>query len=191
MQPLARRSLLLAAPAVLLATSALAQLVPTPKTTEGPFYPSAPPDDQDNDLIKVEGAVREAGGEALQLVGRVLDRSGKAIAGARVEIWQCDANGIYFHPGDRRLAQRDAAFQGFRTIVPVPYTGRTPHIHAKVLKDGKELLTTQLYREGFTQNDGDFLFRSMNAAERTRASMTLRKVESSRASFATEVDLVV
>lgn len=208
MQPLARRSLLLAAPAVLLSTSlpfgALAQLMPTPKSTEGPFYPRTLPKDQDNDLVNVEGTVREAGGKILLLAGRVLDRSGKPIAGARVEIWQCDMNGIYLHPGDRRAAQRDAGFQGFghaiadgaggftfRTIVPVPYTGRTPHIHAKVLKDGKELLTTQLYRAGFGQNASDVLFRSMSPAEQTRAAMELRRIEGPRASFATEVELVV
>jgi len=205
MHLLTRRSLLLAAPAVLVSTSAWAQLMPTPRSTEGPFYPKALPADQDNDLVKVEGAVREAGGDILQLAGRVLDRNGRPIAGSRVEIWQCDAHGVYLHPGDRRLAQRDVAFQGFghavadadgrfsfRTIVPVPYTGRTPHIHAKVLMNKKELLTTQLYRKGFPQNASDSLFRSLSPAEQERASMVLRRLEEdARATYATEVTVVI
>src|SRR5690606_14976907 len=111
---------------------------------------------------------------------------GRPVAGARVEIWQCDANGIYLHPRERRRGQRDAAFQGFghtttdgagrfafRTIVPVPYTGRTPHIHCKVLRAGREVLTTQLYRAGYPRNDSDFLFRRLDPAERERVSMRL------------------
>ncbi|PLX45679.1 MAG: protocatechuate 3,4-dioxygenase, partial [Hyphomicrobiales bacterium] len=120
---------------------------PTPAATEGPFYPS--PDmrlkDTDNDLVKIEGAVREAGGEVIFLTGRVLSRSGQPLEGARVEIWQCDVNRRYLHRGDHGAA-RDGGFQGFghditgadgsyrfRTIMPVPYPGRTPHIHVKVL----------------------------------------------------------
>ncbi|MEM6934314.1 MAG: protocatechuate 3,4-dioxygenase, partial [Pseudomonadota bacterium] len=63
----------------------------TPAQTAGPFYP--PPDqrfaDDDWDLVKIEGAVRQAGGEILHLSGRVLASDGSPLAGARVEIWQC------------------------------------------------------------------------------------------------------
>ena len=78
-----------------------------------------------------------------------------------VEIWQCDANGIYNHPGDSGQRRRDAAFQGygrtkvdaggryaFRTIRPVAYPGRTPHIHFKVHAPGVGRLTTQMYVAG-------------------------------------------
>ena len=82
-----------------------------------------------------------------------------------VEIWQCDADGIYNHPGDDGQKRRDAAFQGygraevdgdgryaFRTIRPVAYPGRTPHIHFKVHAPGAGRLTTQMYVAGEPQN---------------------------------------
>ena len=74
-------------------------------------------------------------------MGRVLTVSGKAVPGVRVEIWQCDAKGYYHHPHDRG-GRADPRFQGygrtstdeqgqyrFRTIRPVAYPGRAPHIH--------------------------------------------------------------
>jgi protocatechuate 3,4-dioxygenase, beta subunit len=83
------------------------------------------------------------------------------VRNAIVEIWQCDAEGVYLHSQDVTRKPRDTNFQGFgrfltdasgayyfRTIKPVPYPGRTPHIHVKVKKGGRELLTTQLLREG-------------------------------------------
>lgn len=196
-----RRRLLFAAPALLLARPAFALEALTPRSTEGPFYPRTLPADQDNDLVKVEGAVREAGGDILALSGRVLDRDAKPIAGARVEIWQCDAHGVYLHPGDRNLAKRDAAFQGFghatadgggnfafRTIVPVPYPGRTPHIHMKVKLGGRELLTTQFYRAGFAQNATDGVFRALGAAGQKAVSMVLNPTTSG---FAANISVVV
>ena len=123
------------------------------------------------------------------------------MAGAVVEIWQCDAKGIYLHPGDGRGALRDAGFQGFghaladragrfrfRTIVPVPYPGRTPHIHVKLLDGRRDLLTTQLYRAGHPQNEADFLFRRMSENEQRRVSMKLRP---RGGDFETDIDLVV
>ena len=38
----------------------------------------------------------------------------------------------------------------FRTVKPVPYPGRTPHIHYAISQNGKRLLTTQLYVRGST-----------------------------------------
>ncbi|MFK7874826.1 MAG: hypothetical protein AB8B71_03465, partial [Paracoccaceae bacterium] len=87
----------------------------TPRATEGPFYPTPPMRraDVDNDLVKIIGAVRDAGGEIVTLKGRVLDKDGAPRAGHRIEIWQCDANGKYLHSGDRQKIDFDAAFQGF------------------------------------------------------------------------------
>ncbi|HEY4636115.1 MAG TPA: hypothetical protein VIG92_06110, partial [Rhodospirillales bacterium] len=160
--------------------------------------------DIDNDLVKIEGAVREAGGDILRLAGTVRDAMDRPLAGARVEIWQCDAKGVYLASGSYG-GSRDQGFQGFghaiadaegrfnfRTIVPVPYTGRTPHIHVKVLKGGRQVLTSQLYRAGFPQNASDFLFRRMSAAEQERVSMKLTPAtDSKRPTFRTEVTLVV
>ncbi|MFK7752368.1 MAG: hypothetical protein AB8B51_07440, partial [Sedimentitalea sp.] len=88
---------------------------PTPRATEGPFYPtpSMRRTDVDNDLVKIVGAVREAGGDVITLKGRVLEKDGTPLAGHRIEIWQCDMNGKYLHSGDRQNIEFDAAFQGF------------------------------------------------------------------------------
>ncbi|MGH6948204.1 MAG: hypothetical protein ACREDZ_12815 [Kiloniellales bacterium] len=205
---LSRRAVLLATPALLLAmpfAGAEAALPATPRATEGPFYPTKPPADDDSDLVRVEGAVREAGGEILHLGGRLLDRNARPIAAARVEIWQCDANGIYLHPGDRRRGERDTAFQGFghalsdaegrfgfRTIVPVPYSGRTPHIHVKLWRNDRAVLTTQLYRAGFPQNATDFLFRRLSPEEQERVSMTLAPLSGAESpTFEAEVQIVL
>ncbi len=128
--------------------------------------------------------MRSAGGEVVILKGRVLDRAGKPVSGARVEIWQCDANGRYLHTGDRGPMHRDEAFQGFghvltgpdgayafRTIKPVPYPGRTPHIHVKVLHAGQEL-TTQFYINDHALNAGDFLYQRMSEDEQRAVGMT-------------------
>jgi len=194
----------MAAPYLMLPAVARA-LAPTPDATEGPFYPVEIPKDNDSDLVRVEGAVREAGGDILHLAGAALDTNGRPLAGARVEIWQCDVNGVYLHPYDRRIGRRDQGFLGFghliadaegrfrfRTIVPVPYPGRTPHIHVKVLRDRREALTSQLYRAGYPQNASDFLFRRMSPAEQDRVSMVLTPTTETRGpSFRTEVTLVV
>lgn len=205
MSPISRRALLAATPALLVPRVALAVRGLTPSATEGPFYPSEPPPEQDSDLVRIDGAVREAGGDVLHLAGRALDRNGQAVAGLRVEIWQCDANGVYLHPRSRGGGHRDTAFQGFghavsgrdgafafRTIVPVPYPGRTPHIHMKVLDGGRELLVTQLYRAGFPQNAEDWLFQRMSAEEQDRVSMVLApRAGAPRPTFETAVAVVL
>lgn len=202
---LSRRALLLAAPALLLPGHALAAIAPTPRATAGPFYPTEIPADDDNDLVRVEGAVREAGGEILRLAGKVLDGAGRPRGGIRVEIWQCDAGGVYLHPNDRGFARRDAAFQGFghavtdaagafafRTIVPVPYAGRTPHIHLRAVAGGRALLTTQFYRAGFPQNASDSLFARLSPAERERVSMLIApRADAARPAFAAEIAVVL
>jgi protocatechuate 3,4-dioxygenase beta subunit len=202
---LTRRALTLLAPALLLPASVLAAVAPTPGTTQGPFYPARLPMDNDADLVRVDGADWEAFGKILHLGGRVLDARGQALAGARVEIWQCDANGVYAHPGDRQFALRDPGFQGFghamtadnghfafRTIVPVPYPGRTPHIHVKVLRNGRKRLTTQLYLKGYRGNAIDFLFHSLAREERRRVEMALKpRGTPDGKSFETTIDLVL
>ena len=149
----------------------------TPAQTEGPFYPVTLPLDTDYDLL-TQGSVHYSKGQPVSLTGAVVDATGRAVRGAAVEIWQCDQQGHYHHPGDGGHA--DAAFQGFgrvlvdargdyrfRTIKPVPYAGRTPHIHFKVRLAQRELLTTQLYVEGDPGNERDGLWRRLDAAERS------------------------
>jgi protocatechuate 3,4-dioxygenase beta subunit len=161
-------------------------LVVTPGQTEGPFYPVTFPADMDADLVRVTGQAAQAVGRVTHISGRILNRRGEIVPGAVVEIWQCDANGIYNHPGDSGRARRDTAFQGygrtqvdaggryaFRTIRPVAYPGRTPHIHFKVHAPGIGRLTTQLYVAGEPRNAGDGVLNAIRD-RRARDSVIVR-----------------
>src|SRR5713226_4036016 len=75
-------------------------LVKTPAQTEGPFYPNKLPLDTDNDLIVVNNSITPAIGTITHLTGTVRDAKGSPVRNALVEIWQCDANGVYLHTGD-------------------------------------------------------------------------------------------
>src|SRR5947209_5795526 len=72
----------------------------TPPLTEGPFYPDKLPLDTDNDLIILSNSLTPAIGQITHLTGRVLDTSGDPIRDAQIEIWQCDANGVYINTRD-------------------------------------------------------------------------------------------
>lgn len=149
-------------------SAAFAQaLTQTPWQTEGPFYPDKMPLDTDNDLLIINKSITPAVGEVTYLSGRVLDARGEPVKGALVEIWQVDHNGAYIHSGNGN-GRHDIHFQGygrfetgktgdylFRTIKPVPYPGRTPHIHLSVWKGQQEVLTTQVYVRGHPQNARD------------------------------------
>jgi protocatechuate 3,4-dioxygenase beta subunit len=154
----------------------------TPSQTEGPFYPDKLPLDTDNDLLIINDAITPAVGEITHLTGRILDAKGSPIRNALVEIWQVDNNGVYIHSKAPDRGKHDDNFQGFgrfltgrngdyyfRTIKPVPYTDgnvrRTPHIHFKVKKGGKELLTTQIYVTGEPKNEKDFILNGIRDAQ--------------------------
>jgi protocatechuate 3,4-dioxygenase beta subunit len=185
--PLHRRHLL-ASGAALAAHTALpaaAALLPTPRQSAGPFYPLTLPLDADNDLVQVAGRARRAAGTVLHLGGRLLDPDGRPMPGARIEIWQCDAMGVYHHPRDPR-GPADPDFQGFgattvaadgayrfRTIEPVPYPGRTPHIHFAIRGQGLEALTTQMYLAGQPQNAEDGLYRRLDRRARELVTVEL------------------
>ena len=161
------------------------QLVRTPRQTEGPFYPDKLPLDTDNDLLILNDAITPAIGDITHLTGRVLSPSGEPIRNAVVEIWQVDKKGAYLHSGSMNRANRDANFQGFgrfltgstgeyyfRTIKPVPYPGRTPHIHFAVNRGDKRMLTTQMYIKGEPGNERDGLYRGIRDAK-ARESVTV------------------
>lgn len=173
-----RRLFLGAAGAAFFTTAGLfaEELTRTPPQTEGPFYPDKLPLDTDNDLLIINDKITPAVGEITHLTGKVMDIKGNPIRNAVVEIWQCDNNGVYLHSADSssKKDKQDGNFQGFgrfltgsngeyyfRTIKPVPYVPRTPHIHYKIKKGGKELLTTQCYIKGHPQNARDGIFRSI------------------------------
>lgn len=166
-----------------------ASLPATPRQTAGPFYPLAFPADSDNDLVQITGHNGTAKGTVTYVTGHLLDPTGRPISGARVEIWQCDANGRYHYvhddPADRPL---DENFQGygqtatdeigsyrFRTIRPVPYPGRTPHIHFAVSGAGLPRFTTQMYVAGEPLNERDGILMGVrDPAARARLIVPLR-----------------
>lgn len=154
----------------------LQRRIQTPQVTEGPFYPDHLPLDTDNDLLIVNDSITPAVGEVTHLGGRILDSHGDAIRNATIEIWQVDHDGSYLHSHglNPKGGQRDKNFQGygrfmtgstgeyyFRTIKPVPYPGRTPHIHVKVKIKGRDELTTQIFVRGEPLNERDGIFREV------------------------------
>jgi protocatechuate 3,4-dioxygenase beta subunit len=173
----------IAAPAIIGARAQSARPIPTPAQTAGPFYPTIFPPDIDDDLVVLRGSDARASGTVAHVRGRVLGRDGRPLADARVEIWQCDARGVYRHPDSGGFGPPDQAFQGFgrtqtrpdgsygfRTIRPVAYPGRTPHIHFAVSAPGRRLVT-QMYVAGEPLNDRDGLYRSLG---RARDAVTVR-----------------
>jgi protocatechuate 3,4-dioxygenase beta subunit len=142
-------------------TSGLAQLFPgaascalTPAETEGPYY---------FDVNSIRSDIREdRAGVPLRLALRVGDASCAPIANAVVDVWHCDAAGVYSgfesasrggpggHSDDAKYLRGAQATNAdgiveFQTVYPGWYRGRTVHIHFKVHLDNRTLLTSQLY----------------------------------------------
>ncbi|MGD2082274.1 MAG: protocatechuate 3,4-dioxygenase [Chromatiales bacterium] len=203
----ARRQILIAgAGAALLAPfgSLARALEPTPRQPAGPFYPAEPPLDDDNDLTRVSGRESRAKGRISDLSGRVVDLDGRPIEGYRVEIWQCDANGRYRHPRDPGDAPLDPGFQGhghsltdsegryrFRTIRPVPYPGRTPHIHVAVFPTQGTPFVTQLYVAGEARNAEDFLYRRIPPDRRHLVTRPFEPAAGTEAELAASFEIVL
>ena len=186
-----RRETILSATAAAFApaSAAAAPLRPSPAQTEGPLYPDRMPAETDPDLVRMAGQVRAAGGEILMLGGRVLAADGRPATDAVVEIWQVDANGRYIHTADARRGGGDLAFQGFgrsrvderggyafRTIRPVSYPGRAPHIHFKIHRPGRRVLTTQLVIAGEPRNQRDGVYGALAPEERRLVAAEFRRV---------------
>ena len=182
--------------------------------TDGPFYPPpayrARSADWDADLTTVRGfdpdgqPLPRARGEHLDLRGAVLDADGRPIDGVVVEIWQCDVFGSYRHP--RGAGERvDVGFQGFgstrsdtrglyrfRTIRPVPYPGRTPHIHVKLRHPTFGEVTSQLFVAGEARNASDVLWQGLDADERKEVELRLQKPAAGEpVAWIAERDLIV
>jgi protocatechuate 3,4-dioxygenase beta subunit len=181
----------LALPALASSRRALAAM------TDGPFYPpsrwreSGPlKGDWDADLTRVEraGRVQTARGEHLGLLLRLADTKDRVVDNAQIEVWQCDVQAQYRHPSvDLSDGAYDPGFQGFgaarsgsdgavlmRTIRPVPYPGRTPHIHIKLRHASFGEFTSQLFVAGDTGNARDFLWRAVPEAQRSSHDMRLQ-----------------
>lgn len=160
------------------------ELTRTPEQGEGPFYPDKLPLDTDNDLVIVNNSVTPAVGEITHLSGRILNTRGEPVRNAQIEIWQVDNNGCYIHSAGAGGRERDGNFQGygrfltgstgeyrFRTIKPVVYSSRPPHIHMKV-KAGSEELTTQCYVKNHPSTETDWLIRGIRDPKARAALMT-------------------
>ncbi|MGD9855989.1 MAG: intradiol ring-cleavage dioxygenase [Planctomycetaceae bacterium] len=180
-------------------------LTRTPRVGEGPFYPDKLPLDTDNDLLVINDAITPAVGEITHLTGRLLSPAGEPIRNALVEIWQCDHNGAYIHSGSSNREHRDGNFQGygrfltdrqgqyyFRTIKPVPYPGRTPHIHFAVSQKNQRLLTTQMFIKEHPQNAEDFLFQRIDTTARKAVEVPFSPLtDSGLGELAANFDLVL
>jgi protocatechuate 3,4-dioxygenase beta subunit len=182
------------------------QLTLTPRQTEGPFYPDRLPLDTDNDLLIINDGITPAVGEVTHLSGRLLDAKGDPIRNAVVEIWQVDGKGVYLHKGSNGGDKRDANFQGFgrfltgstgeyyfRTIKPVSYPGRTPHIHFAVKMKGRDKWTTQCYVKGEARNEKDGVLRGIKDAKaRDSVIVDFAPVKDSKAGeLAAKFDIVM
>jgi len=122
---------------------------------EGPYFKPSSPE-------RLELFEEGMAGQPIELVGSVLSRTCKPLAGALLDFWQADAKGQYDNSGFRLRGHQFTDAEGryrLRSVVPGLYPGRTRHIHVKVQPPGGRLLTTQLYFPGEQQNRSDGLFR--------------------------------
>lgn len=128
---------------------------PTLAQTEGPFFKPSSPE-------RIELIEAGMAGQPIELIGFVLTRNCKPIAGALLDFWQADGKGEYDNSGFRlrghQFTDADGRFR-LKTVVPGVYPGRTRHIHVKVQPRGGRVLTTQLYFPGEAKNRSDGLFR--------------------------------
>jgi protocatechuate 3,4-dioxygenase beta subunit len=182
------------------------ELALTPAQTEGPFYPDKLPLDTDNDLLIINDTITPAVGEITHLGGRILDANGNPLRNALVEIWQVDNNGAYLHSGTSNREKKDSNFQGFgrfltgksgeyyfRTVKPVPYPGRTPHIHFAVKMKGRDKFTTQCYIKSHPGNERDGIWRSLrDPAARDSITVDFTPIKGSKTGeLAAKFDLVL
>ena len=150
----------------------------TEATVFGPFFLEGSPD------VGLGGDVaRGAPGEPCWVEGRVTDTDGRPVAGARIEVWEADSDGLYdVQYGDDRVTGRGHlhtdAEGGYRfwAVTPTPYpipddgpvgellraTARSPmrasHLHLMVEADGYRTLVTHVFPRGDRYLDSDSVF---------------------------------
>ena len=127
-------------------SSGLISCVLAPEQTEGPYYV--------DDAAVRRNVTEGRPGVALTLRLTVVNASScKPIRGAAVEIWHCDAGGVYSATGAeaderflRGIQRTDAkGLALFKTLYPGWYQGRTVHVHTMVHVGGNIVHTGQLY----------------------------------------------
>ncbi len=153
----------------------------TPDQILGPFWPTAAVPDRSGDLTRVPGRSGRAQGQLLHVMGRVLGRDGKPVAGAKLDVWQANSVGKYDHPSDNNPAPLDPNFEGFgeimtddngryhfETVKPGKYpagrTVRPPHIHFEITGH-VDRLVTQMYFDGEPDNAHDQWLHSTSRPE--------------------------
>ena len=123
--------------------------------TEGPYYKVGAPER----ATLVDG---QTSADLLLLTGQVMTTACEPMVGAVVDVWQADENGEYDNIGYRMRGRVTTDAEGryvLETVIPGEYPGRTPHIHVKVVSpDGSELLTTQIYLTGVSEQIADSIF---------------------------------
>jgi protocatechuate 3,4-dioxygenase beta subunit len=143
------------------AVSSIAACVVRPELTEGPYLVDEKINRSDIRSDPSDGSVKE--GLPLQLTFRVsrVNDSCAPLEGAVVDVWHCDALGVYSDATDRSfntVGQKflrgyqvtdSSGLAGFTTIYPGWYQGRTVHIHFKIRTDasggGTYDFTSQLF----------------------------------------------
>jgi protocatechuate 3,4-dioxygenase, beta subunit len=177
---ISRRAFAGGAVALLAGGRALAEPALTAESPFGPFYPIVQPMDADADLTRVAGRSGRAKGQIIEVVGRVLDRFGRPVEGARLELWQANAAGRYDHANDPATAPLDPDFQGYASLVtgadggwkittvkPAAYGSpigvRTPHIHFDVRGRTHRLPAQMYFADEAKLNAEDTLFRDLGA----------------------------
>ncbi len=126
----------------------------TPSLTEGPYYTSGSPEQAD---LFQDGMP----GTKIVVTGYVYDTNCQPVANAWLDFWQADANGNYDNSGytlrGHQYTDADGRFQ-LTTVVPGLYPGRTEHIHVKVQAPDGQVITSQLFFPGVTQNNEDGIY---------------------------------
>jgi protocatechuate 3,4-dioxygenase beta subunit len=160
------------------AHAATDRLTLTPQATQGPYW-FAPK------LFRADITEGKTG-VPVRVALTVLGQDGAPLKGARVDIWHCDASGVYSgyegQGDDHQTATKgqtwlrgaqltDAAgVAAFKTLWPGWYEGRTPHIHAKVFLDARTALTCQLFVPDALS---EYLYENVPAYKRPRKRDTL------------------
>lgn len=160
--------------------SSAAERALTAESPMGPFFPVDHPQDSDADLTWLKGHSQRAAGRVIEISGRLLDRLGNPIPGARLDLWQANAAGRYAHPGDVAKAPLDPHFQGFAsiasdsrgdwrivTIMPGGYDSpigqRPPHIHFDIRGLTHRTIAQLYFPEEAEANAKDRLYRALGA----------------------------
>lgn len=175
--------------AAALGPKALAHTV-TATSDMGPFYPAGYRGETDADLTRVGGAARQAEGQVIEVVGRVLDKMGNPIRGAQLDIWQANTHGRYDHPQDPAIMPLDPGFQGFArittgsdgswkltTIKPGSYDSpignRPPHIHMDAIGGSSRSMLQMYFPEDAAANARDTLYKTLGADAPTSVASAL------------------